>query len=125
MAFIDNMEQYSDKDRPFLTLRETTITFSKRAVEMLEFSPYVHMYTDKKRCIAAFVPCEAGETAIPFFKDREGKQMLVRVSGKDRIRALMDAGGITDLGKGLRFYGYFIEEEKTLVINMTPSEESK
>lgn len=122
MAFVDNMNPYSDKDRPFLTLRDTTITFSKRAVEMLEFSPFVHMYTDKERHLAAFVPCQKDASSIPFFKDREGKQLLVRVSGKDRIRALMDTAGIADCGKGMRFYGYFIEEEKTLVIDMTPSE---
>ena len=47
--------------------------------------------------------------------------MLVRVSGKERIKALMDAAGIDDCGKGMRFYGYYIENEKTLVIDMTPS----
>ena len=126
MAFVDSMKQYSDSERPFLTLRDTTITFSKLAVEMLEFSPYVHMYTDNKRCIAAFVPCENDSSAIPFYKKpKEGKQLLVRVSGKERIKALMDAAGIDDCGKGLRFYGYFIEEEKTLVIEMTPSGEDR
>ena len=126
MAFIDGMEQYSDSDRPFLTLRETTITFSKLAVEMLEFAPYVHMFTDKKKCVAAFVPCEHDSSAIPFYKEpKEGKQLLVRISGKERIKALMDTAGITDCGKGLRFYGYFIKEEKTLVIEMIPSAEYK
>ena len=41
------------------------------------------------------------------------------------VKALMDAAGIDDCGKGLRFYGYFIEEEKTLVIEMTPSGEDQ
>ena len=119
MAFIDSMERYVDSERPFITLRETTITFSKLAVEMLGFADYVHMYTDMKRHIAAFVPCKKDSAAIPFYKEpKEGKQLLVRVSGKDRIKALKDAAGITDCGKGMRFYGYFIEEEKTLVIEM-------
>ena len=126
MAFIDGMDQYTDKEKPFLTLRESTITFSKLAVEMLEFSPYVHMYTDQKRRIAAFVPCEKDSSAIPFFKGRaEGKQLLVRVSGRERIKALMDIAGIENCGKGVRFYGYFIEDEKTLVIEMTHSAEEE
>ena len=126
MAFIDSMKQYTDSERPFLMLRDTTITFSKLAVEMLEFSPYVHMYTDNKRRIAAFVPCANDASAISFYKKpKEGKQLLVRVSGKERIKALMDAAGIDDCGKGLRFYGYFIEDEKTLVIEMTPSKDEK
>ena len=120
MAFTDGMVKFSDSERPFLTLRETTITFSKLAVELLGYSPYIHMFTDNKRCLAAFVPCENDSSAIPFYKKpKEGKQLLVRVSGRERIKALMDAAGITDCGKGLRFYGYFIEEEKTLVIEMT------
>lgn len=121
MAFIDGMKQYADTEKPFLTLRETTITFSRLAVEQLEFASYIHMYTDEKRHIAAFVPSENDFSAIPFYKaPKEGKQALVRVSGKERIKALKDTAGITDCGKGIRFYGYFIEEEKTLVIEMTP-----
>ena len=120
MAFVDGMDQYTNKEKPFLTLRETTITFSKLAVEMLEFTPYIHMYTDKKRRIAAFVPCDNDVTAIPFCKERsDGKQLLVRVSGRDRIKALMETAEIQEVGKGIRFYGYFIEDEKTLVIEMT------
>ena len=122
MAFTDNMTQYANTERPFLTLRDTTITFSRLAVELLGYPPFVHMYTDNKRHIAAFVPCEYDSASIPFYKEpKEGKQLLIRVSGKDRIKTLMDAAGIDDCGKGLRFYGYFIPEEKTLVINMTPT----
>ena len=122
MAFVDGMEQYSDKEKPFLTLRDTTITFSKTAIEMLEYSPYIHMYTDKKKHIAAFVPCEKDSSSIPFYKEpKEGKQLLVRISGKERIKTLMDTAGINDCGRGLRFYGYFIDDEKTLVINMDVS----
>lgn len=124
MAFIDGMKQYADSERPFITIRETTITFSKLAVELLEFPPFIHMYTDDQSHVAAFVACEKDASAIPFFKKpKEGKQLLVRVSGKERIKALMDAAGINDCGKGLRFYGYFIADEKTLVIEMVPSGE--
>lgn len=123
MAFIDGMEQYSDREKPFLTLRDTTITFSKAAIELLEYSPYIHMYTDKKKKVAAFVPCEKDSSAIPFYKEpKAGKQILVRIAGRDRIRTLMETAGITECGKGIRFYGYFIDDEKTLVINMINSD---
>ena len=119
MAFVDGMEKYKEKEKPFLTLRETTITFSMLAVEMLEFSPYVTMYLDRKKHIAAFVPSKKDEFAIPFYKEpKKGKQRLVRLSGKDRVKTLMDVAGITDCGKGKRFYGYYIEDEKTLVVDM-------
>ena len=124
MAFVDGLKMYSDSGRPFITMRETTVTFSKLAVEMLEYSPYVHMYTDDKQHVAAFVPCGKDSSAIPFYKEpKEGQQMLIRISGRERIKALMDAAGISNCGKGLRFYGYFIEEEKTLVIEMIPTAE--
>ncbi len=91
---------------------------------MLEFSSYIHMFTDEKRRLAAFVPCENDAFAIHFYKEpREGQQSLVRISGKERIKALKDTVGIDDCGKGIRFYGYYIEDEKTLVIEMTISGE--
>ena len=124
MAFVDSMKKYCDPERPFITLRDTTITFSKLAVEMLEYSPFIHMYTDADRHISAFVPCENDPSAIAFYKEpKSGKQMLVRISGKDRIKALMETAGITDCGKGIRYYGYYIEKEKTLVIEMNNQNE--
>ena len=121
MAFVDKMERYKEKERPFLTLRDSSITFSMLAVELLDFSPYINMYLDRKKHIIAFVPCdsEKNEYAIPFYKEpKEGKQRLVRLSGKDRVKTLMEVADITNCGKGMRFYGYYIEDEKTLVIDM-------
>ena len=48
-------------------------------------------------------------------------KIFFAVSRQAVIKALTDTAGIENCGKGIRFYGYFIEEEKTLVIEMTSS----
>ena len=41
MSYLDSYELVSDRERPFITLRDRSITFSKSAIEMLNFTPYV------------------------------------------------------------------------------------
>ena len=67
MAYLDSFVLVSDRDRPFITLRERSITFSKTAIEKLHFSPYVHMYIDKKARKVAFQEANNDGDAIPFF----------------------------------------------------------
>lgn len=107
-------------ERPFLTLRNLYITFSKLMVEQLEYAEYVHMYIDQKSKQVFFQACELDKAAIPFYKKpEEGKQLLVRITGKKNSLRLMELAGIDDCGKGMRFYGDFLPEDRAVVFDMT------
>ena len=84
MAYLDSFILVSDKDKPFITLRERSITFSKSAIEKLHYTPYVHMYINQKARKAAFQECEKDDDAIPFFKEpKEGRPVFVLYVLKD------------------------------------------
>ncbi|MBQ9009238.1 MAG: hypothetical protein IJ088_07925 [Clostridia bacterium] len=111
---------YDDKvTRPFITMRELYITFSKQAVEMLGYAEYVHLFLDKANKKIAFQACKKDKLSIPFYKEpEEGKQMLVRLNGKERVTAIMEIAGIRDCGKGIRIYGDFLPEDKAMVFDL-------
>lgn len=111
---------YDEKvTRPFLTMRKLYLTFSKQAVEMMEYAEYVHLYLDKANRKIAFQVCKKDRLAIPFYKEpEEGKQMLVRLNGKERVAAIMEIAGIKDCGKGIRIYGDFLPDDKAIVFDL-------
>lgn len=114
-------EVRKDKAGPYITLRNRSINFSKVAVQDLHHAPFVHMYVDAKGKRAAFVPCGDEPNAIAFYRKPEpGKQMLVRISDVKKARMLMGLAGLSDCGKGIRFYGDYVAEEDTLVIPLGP-----
>lgn len=130
MAIIDGFkmveEKRVNKDMPYITLRNRSINFSKKAIEDLNYAKYVHMYVDEKGKRVAFVPCADEDNAIAFYrKPKEGRQLLVRLSDVKKAKMLMNLAGIDDCGKGLRFYGEFYKEEMTLVISMDLKEQEK
>ena len=107
-------------NKPFVTLRSTTITFSTIAIEQLKYSKYVHMLVDLDNKKVAFKACELDEGAILFYtEERNKKQLLVRISGKDRIGIMMRLAGIEDCGKGIRFYGFYDQKNDALIFDMT------
>lgn len=115
MAYLDSFVLVSDRDRPFITLRERSITFSKSAIEKLHFSPYVHMYIDQKGRKVAFQESENDEDAIAFYKEpKEGRPVLVRISDKKKTKMMLDVAGVEGSEKGIRFYGELIEDEKAI-----------
>ena len=120
MESFDNFEIFMDKkDIPFITVRPTTITFSIVSIELLEYSKFVHMYIDRVNKKVAFKTCDEDSAAIRFYNQTGNeKQWLVRISGKDKINTLMQLAGITDCGKGIRFYGYYDEANKALIFNL-------
>lgn len=120
MAYLDSFELVSDREKPFITLRDRSITFSKSAIEQLNYSPYVHMYIDKKAKKAAFQEAENDEDAVPFYKEpKEGRPVFVRISDKKKTRMLLDLAGVEGSEKGIRFYGEFIEEEKLIGFDLS------
>ena len=110
----------SGRAKPFITLRDASITFSKSAIECLEYTGFVHMYVDEAGRRAAFQACEDDEKAFIFYqKPKPGRSMLVRLSGKKFSGKLMELAGIEKCDGGIRFYGEFVEEEKLLIFDMS------
>ena len=120
MPIIDAFELVTNgRDRPFITLRNRSITFSKTAIEALNNSAYVHMYLDKKGRRVAFTPCDNDEAAVPFYQaPKEGRSVLVRISDKEKAVMVMELARIQDCGNGLRFYGQWIPEESILLFDL-------
>ena len=117
-AFV-KVSRSKSSERPFITLRDRSITFSKSAIEYLGYSEYIDMYIDKKGKRAAFKACKKYDGAFPFYKPpKEGRPVLVRISDKKMTKMLLDLAMVEDPGKGMRFYGHYNEEESLLVIDM-------
>ena len=109
-------------ERPFLTLRNLYITFSKLTLEQLGYAAFVHMFIDQEKKQVFIQACEKDKAAIPFYKEpEEGKQLLVRITGKKNSQRLMELAGVMDCGKGIRFYGDFLPEDNAIVFDMTSS----
>ena len=120
MAYLDSFILVSDRDKPFITLRDRSITFSKSAIEKLNYSPYIHMYIDRKAKKVAFQECERDEDAIPFYKaPKEGRPVFVRISDKKKTKMMLDLAGVEGSEKGIRFYGEVIEEEKVIGFDLS------
>ena len=120
MAYLDSFVLVSDRDRPFITLRERSITFSKSAIEKLHFSPYVHMFIDRNGQKVAFQEAENDEDAIAFYKEpKEGRPVLVRISDKQKTKMMLDIAGVEGSEKGIRFYGDYIEDEKVIGFDLS------
>ena len=120
MPVIDEFELVgNDKERPFITLRNRSITFSKTGIEYLKFTPYVHMYLDRKGRRVAFTKSENDSAAIQFFQPpKEGRSVLVRISDKEKANMVMKIAQIQDCGKGIRYYGEWIPDEELLVFDL-------
>lgn len=79
-----------------------------------------NLFVDNAKKIVVFQACENDKAAIPFYKKpEEGKQVLVRITGKKNAMRLMEMAGITDCGKGIRIYGDFLPEDKALLFDLS------
>lgn len=120
MGYLDSFELVSDKSRPFITVRERSITFSKTAIELLHFSAYVHMYIDKKNKIVAFQETENDDDAIAFYRDpKEGRSVFIRISDTKKAQLILNLAETNPTENGLRIYGKHIEEEKLIAFKLS------
>ena len=127
MSVLDGFELFQpDNSRPFITLRSHSITFSKRAVECLEYTEYVHMYIDETHKKVAFQVAQLDSRSMVFYqKPQPGKNMLVRISNKDIAFKLAALAGIQVDKRGIRCFGEYIEEEKLIMFDLTNLETKK
>ncbi|MDO4939445.1 MAG: hypothetical protein Q4E54_05720 [Lachnospiraceae bacterium] len=120
MAYLDTFELISDKKKPYITVRERSITFSKTAIELLKYTPYVHMYIDKKGKKVAFQATEYDENTIAFYNEpKEGRPVYVRISDKNKAKLLLDLAGEKGTEKGIRFYGEYIADENVIGFDLS------
>lgn len=105
--------------KPFITLRDRSITFSKQAIEELQYAEYVHMFISKDDKIVVFQKCDQDEAAIPFYKEpKDGQQLLVRLTGKKNPARIMELAGIKTCNNGIRLYGEYLEEDIAILFNL-------
>ena len=107
---LDNFTLITEPTRLFITLRENCITFSKQALDEMGEPTYVLTYVREEERLAAFVKGEDGSelTAV------NGK--MRRICDVRIIKRLKKLAGITDCGKGIRFYGEV--KEGILIIDL-------
>ena len=112
----------SGNSKPFITLRERFITFSKTAIEQLEYAPLINMFVMEKEQKVYFQVCNDphDEDALKFYKERPGKQLLVRVSSKGACNLLIKIARIEKCGEnGVRFYGEYLPEDHAIEIDLS------
>ena len=120
MAYLDTFELISDKNKPYITVRERSITFSKSAIDLLKYTAYVHMYIDRKGKKAAFKATDCDENAIAFYKKpKEGYPVFVRISDISKTKLLLDLAGEKGSEKGIRFYGEYIADENLIGFDLS------
>lgn len=120
MAFLDTFELVENMARPYITLRDRSITFSKTAIEMLEYTPFIHMYIDRPGKRVAFKVTEYDEDAIPFYKEpKKGRPVFVRISDKNKTKMILDLMDEQGSEKGIRIYGTYYAEEKIIGFDLS------
>ena len=127
MSILDKAVKLKNENtRPFITLRERFITFSKTAIEQLEYSPLINILILKEDKKVAFQVCDDPNDAdaLTFYKERsEGKQLLVRVSSKRACTIIAEIAGLKQIGsEGVRFYGEYLKEDRAILIDLSKPE---
>ena len=125
MSVLDGLQKIKiNKERPFITLRDSTITFSKLTVELLGYPSHVVSYIDKDKKLFAIQASEQDHDAVRFYQPpAEGKQMLTRWASRERVQLLLNLAGLTNCGKGIRFYGDYYPEDHAIIFTMIPADE--
>lgn len=115
MSYLDAYNLVSDNSRPFITVRNRSITFSKSAIEKLDFCPYVHMFVNEHTQRVAFQSAAEDKDAIPFYKEpKPGRSVLVRISDKKKADMILHIAKTSANDKGVRFYGICVPEERLI-----------
>ena len=96
---LDNFTLITETTRPFITLRDRSISFSRQALDEMGNPEHILTYVKETDKLAAFKAGKTGSNLNPV----NGK--LIRLCDVRICKRLMKLAGITDCGKGIRFYG--------------------
>ena len=96
---LDKFTLITETSRPFITLTGRSITFSRQALDEMGNPEHILTYVQETNKLAAFKASKTGSSLNPV----NGK--LIRFCDVRISKRLMKLAGITDCGKGIRFYG--------------------
>ena len=107
-------------DSPFLTLSDKLLSFSKSAIEMLDYAPYVHFSINKGKKEVLVEPCEQDRFAIAFVKEvPKGRQIMVRWANRDLLDPIRELIPESRGPEPIRIWGEFYPEHKAIKFDLT------
>jgi len=110
----------SSSDSPFLTLSDKLLSFSKSAIEMLDYAPYVHFSINKEKKEVLVEPCEQDRFAIAFVKEvPKGRQIMVRWANRDLLDPIRELIPESRGPEPIRIWGEFYPEHKAIKFDLT------
>lgn len=120
MGELDSFQLYKEaKKNIFLTLRTNTISFSKAAIEAMNYAEYVHLLVNRKDGAVAIQACNPDADALHFFtQPKEGKQALVRWADKKLVNMFSEVGGIVIPEKGVRIPGKYLADDNAILFDL-------
>ena len=120
MSVLDGFKLYrDDKNSIFVSVTAYGMTFSKAAVEYLDYVPYVHVYFDEEHKRFAVSPSKKDNDARVFVKDKNASRAgFVRWNDKKLINCLLKIGEL-ELGEnGIRVNGEYHNSEKVIIFDL-------
>lgn len=107
-------------DQPFITLSDKLLTFSKSAIEMLDYSPYVHISVNKEKKELLVESCEQDRFSVAFVKEvPKGRQIMVRWANRDLLDPIRELVGTQKNTEPIRIWGEFFPEHKAIKFDLT------
>ena len=121
MGRLDNFEIYTRNSnrKIFISITAYGLTFSKGAVEALDYPQYVHVLFDKNTTSMAIKSCEKDRQARVFVKNRNANRAsFVRWNDKKLINFITQLGNLELASKGVRIQGDYFDDENVLIFNL-------
>ena len=107
-------------DQPFITLSDKLLTFSKSSIEMLDYSPYVHISINKEKKELLVEACEQDRFSVTFVKEvPKGRQIMVRWANRDLLDPIRELVGVPKNAEPVRIWGEFFPEHRAIKFDLT------
>lgn len=107
-------------DQPFITLSDKLLTFSKSSIEMLDYSPYVHISINKGKKELLVEACEQDRFSVTFVKEvPKGRQIMVRWANRDLLDPIRELVGVPKNAEPVRIWGEFFPEHRAIKFDLT------
>ena len=105
--------------QPFLTLTDRLLAFSKSAIELLDYAPYVHISLNPEKKEFLVEACSPDRYSIPFVKEAAGtKQILVRWGGRELLEPIKELMGLKQVTEPIRIWGQYYPEHKAIIFDL-------
>ena len=129
MSILDNYRMAKSpriSGHPFFTVNHNAILFSKKAVEVLDYAPFVHAYFDDANSKFAIQPCTSDSDALVFYKPLSDGRKSVRWSKKDYVDYFVEhSNGNVSPDDGFRVSGEYYPDENVIIFDLKNASPSK